>query len=166
MNKTCKQCGRELSVDNFRRYAPRGRGIYKTTQGYHTICKSCEAISVKAAAALSSNDTATIDKLTDHYKALQSRGLAPATKPAKQLLGVATERSKRTNKLDDLLAEVTCGNTAELYNHCELVRNRGYASATEADEAHKRLASQLKQLDEDLYAEITDLVDDWYMEED
>ncbi len=171
MEKTCKQCGRTLPVDSFRKYSPRGKGIYRTAQGHHTICKDCEAISARAATAIRNGDGEAIKKLSDHYRSLQGRGFEPVTKPARQLLGVDSPKPRRRDTLDALLSSVSSYQESShmdeaLQRHCDLVRTRGYESAAEADEAHRLYAESLKQLDEDLYTEITDLVDDWYMEED
>ena len=159
--KACKQCGRSLSIDNFRKYTPRGKGIYKTKQGYHTLCKHCEAISARAAAAMKSGDQEAIDKLVDYYKSLQDRGLEPATAAARKILGLDVER-KVAVTLDDLLSSTT--DNSDLIDHCRKVRERLYASAEEATEVHKRLAYRLKETE--LYEECTNLLDDWYFEED
>ena len=166
-HKTCKQCGRYLAIDEFRKYKPRGTGVYNTTQGHNTICKSCEAISSRASVALSKNDESTIQKLTEHYKLLQSRGLEPVTAPAKRLLGVATTKQVGTRKASlDYLLDITQGNSeTELERHCRLVRCRGYASFEEADAAHRRLAGELNKLGPDVYEEINNLMDDWYLED-
>lgn len=163
--KTCKQCGRYLPIDEFRKYVPRGKGIYKTSQGHHTICKTCEAISARASTALSKNDAETIEMLREHYKVLQSRGYEPVTAPAKRILGVDTvvERARR-DTLADMLSMTQGVGESELDRHCRLVRQRGYESAEAADAAHRRLADELKTYNHDLYEEITELVDDWYME--
>ena len=167
MDKICKQCGRKLPVDSFRKYTPRGNGTYKTTQGCYTICKDCETISARAAAALRKGDQAVIDKLRAHYETLRNRGLEPVTKPAKQLLGVDTQESKYA-ALDDLLTAVGAIDPVysdDLMKHVNMVRTRGYESAEAADYMHRtHYASQLKLIDEELYAEITELVDAWYLE--
>lgn len=167
-HKVCKQCGRDLPIESFRKYTPRGSGVYKTTQGYNTICKDCESISRRASGALQRGDTAMIEKLTEHYRVLQERGLEPVTAPAKRLLGVDTGNGQSTRRasLDDLLGSVqgVVTGESEVEKHCRLVRQRGYTSFEEADVAHRRLADELRATNPALYAEITDLMDEWYME--
>lgn len=167
-HKICKQCGRDLQIEEFRKYTPRGNGIYNTTQGHHTICKNCEKISSRASIALSKNDREAIEMLREHYKLLQEHGLPPVTAPARRLLGVddkhkADKRSDLASLLGVSQAAIARGET-ELDRHCRLVRQRGYVSAEEADAAHRRLADALRAHDQAVYEEITELVDDWYME--
>lgn len=165
-HKVCKQCGRDLPIGEFRKYVPRGNGIYKTTQGHHTLCKNCEKISQRAAHALNKGDEETIEKLRAHYKLLQQRGLEPVTAPARKLLGVDdTRKSKRRDSLDDLLNATQGAAESELEKHCRLVRQRGYESFEAADAAHRRLATELQHTMPDVYEEINNLMDDWYMEE-
>ena len=164
-HKTCKQCGRYLPIDEFRKYVPRGRGIYKTTQGRHTICKTCESISARASTALSKGDEATISKLRDHYKILQDRGYEPATAPARRILGVdITPEKRQRNTLDDMLSITQGVGESEIDKHCRLVRQRGYKSFEEADAAHRRLAAELQHAMPDVYEEINNLMDEWYIE--
>lgn len=171
-HKICKQCGRDLPISEFRKYTPRGTGVYKTTQGHHTLCKNCEAISVRAANALSNGDTAAIEMLRKHYALLQEHGFEPATAPARKLLGV--DDIPRTRQRKDLASMLSVSQEAitgdsftgesELGRHCRLVRQRGYANFDEADAAHRRLAAELPRLGPDVYEEINNLMDDWYME--
>ena len=170
--KVCKQCGRLLPIENFRKYAARGRGVYNTKQGYYTICKQCESISNRTAAALSKGDEATISLLTEHYQVLADRGLPPVTAAAKRLLGYTDVNKPKTDRLSDLLASVrgvaapttdsSVATESALDKHCRLVRTRGYASIEEAEAVHKELLDQLR--DAGLYEEINDLLDEWYME--
>ena len=160
-HKVCKQCGRRLPVDNFRQYAARGRGVYNTKQGRYTICKDCESISNRAAAALRSGNQEVIDKLTEHYQALLDKGFGPVTAPARQLLG-ATKAERKSEGLDDMLRLVRQEDASELDEHCRLVRERGYASADEAYDAHKRL---YKSMPKALQDELNELIEDWFDEE-
>lgn len=167
-HKICKQCGRNLPIEEFRKYVPRGNGIYNTTQGRHTLCKNCEKISARAAAALNKNDVEAIEMLREHYTLLQAHGLPPVTAPARKLLGVddkpkADKHSDLASLLGATQAAVS-GGESEIDRHCRLVRQRGYASAEEADAAHRRLADALRAHDQGVYEEITELVDEWYME--
>lgn len=164
VSKTCKQCGRELPIDKFRKYTPRGAGVRCTSQGYHTICKDCEAISNRAAAALKRNDEETLAKLRQHYKILQDRGLPPVTAAARKVLGEDTAPQENKKTLDNLLAQVSGLGESELDLHCRLLRERRYASVDEAYERHKVLVPQLTEAG--LYAEATELLEQWFDEED
>ena len=162
-SKPCKQCGRHLSVDNFRKYPARGRGVRATETGYYTICKQCESINTKADYALRKGAEEVIEKLRAHYQLLIDRGLPPVTAAAKRLMGCVDDEAKGSSRqsLDDLLAEVSA--ETELERHCRLVRTRGYSSVEEAQQAHSRLTAELHA--HNYYAEITELLDDWYFDE-
>ena len=158
--KQCKQCGRMLSVDNFRKYKPRGRGIYNTTQGCHTICKQCESISNRVVTAMNKGDNELLDKLRKHYQDLSNRGLPPVTAAARRLLGIEGSKESKSADIDSLLASVQ---ESAVETHCRLVRARGYASVDEAQVKHRELTEQLQVAG--YYEEITELLDDWYFEE-
>lgn len=166
MTKICKQCGRELPLESFRKYAPRGRGVYKTEQGHYTICLECEAISRRADYAMKRGDEVAIDKLRNHYQALQDKGYPPATSAAKKLMGVRNEFKpghRDTSSLDNLLASVSgvVDATIELVDKIE---NRKFNSADEAYEAHKPHIAALRQSGKLDY--VTELIEAWYDEED
>lgn len=158
MNKICKQCGRNLPIDSFHKYAARGRGIYTTTQGHHTICKDCESISRRADRALKNNNIELIEKLRTHYKSLQDRGLEPVTAPARRLLGV---EKPKANSIDTLLAAVQTISVTELVDN---IRNRKYANADEAYEAHKPYIDELREVG--MLTEVTELIEEWYDDEE
>ena len=164
--KVCKQCGRTLPDEFFRPYVARGRGIYSTTQGRHTICKDCESMSNRAAAALKKNDIVAIAKLTKYYETLQSRGYAPVTAPAKKLLGISTTQTKAAS-LDDAI-QAMLGNTGtnecvdKAQEHYKRIKERTYESAEEADRVHRTLEDSLRAAG--LYEEATELLDEWYFE--
>ena len=162
--KKCKQCGRKLPLDNFRKYSARGRGVYETKQGYYTICKDCESISNRARTAIANGNEKVTSRLTEHYKRLLDMGFPPVTAPAKQLLNWTKANDDDNDKLEDLLNKVAPAIEYTIEDHCRLVRERGYASFSEADEVHKKLAKRLKEAG--LYEEINDLMDEWYMDED
>lgn len=160
--KQCKQCGRQLSVDNFRKYKPRGKGIYNTTQGYNTICKQCESISNRVVTALNKGDQSTLDKLREHYQLLIDKGLPPVTAAPRRLMGMPDEvRVRSKDSLDELLTCVQA--ESDVDKHCRLVRSRGYVSVDEAQEVHRRLEAQLKE--SGYYEELTELLDEWYFED-
>ena len=159
MNKTCKQCGRDLPVDRFRKYAARGRGVYNTTQGYNTICLDCESISRRADRALKKDDAELIEKLRNHYQILNDRGLPPVTAPARKLLGV--DKVRTSSSLDDLLAAVQTPSIQELIAN---IKSRRFGTADEAYEAHKPLRQALE--DAGMLGYVTELIEAWYDEED
>ena len=160
--KTCKQCGRTLDDACFRKTKSRSKGIYKNvSQGTKTICRDCESINVRAHRALKENDQETIEKLRKHYIMLYGAGYPPVSAAAKRLLGIEVEEAKpRENNLESRLKKYD----EEVFEHAYKVRTRSYSSVDEADEVHRRLESRLKEAD--LYEEITNLLDDWYMDED
>lgn len=168
--KTCKQCGRDLPVDSFRPYAARGRGIYNTKQGRNTICKECESISSRCAAAIKKGDEALLDKFKSHYAALQERGYEPVTAPAKKLLGIVDNSAgtgastiahrRRTKSLDDLMSGVL--GISETQVHLDKLRSRSYLTFEEAEQTHLKLESSLRATG--LYEEASDLLDAWFME--
>lgn len=159
--KKCKQCGRMLEDDQFRPTKSRSNGIYKTTKlGSSSICRSCESLNVRAHKALKDCDEAAIEKLRTHYQKLQGIGLPPVTAAAKKLLGIVSPSGMPIDKAETNKA---LNYDYELLAHAEAVRNRTYTSVDEADAVHKRLAERLKQAG--LYAEISDLLDDWFMDE-
>lgn len=94
--QTCKQCGLELPVDEFKQYQSRSEGIRRTTTGRYTICKHCEKMSAYAAKLnklhesgnITEGEAAERQALIDYYTDLVDRGLPPATKPVRQLLGI------------------------------------------------------------------------------
>ena len=166
MMKTCKQCGRLLPEESFRKYPARGRGVYKTEQGRYTICLECEAISRRADYAMKKGDAVTIDKLRTHYQALMDKGFQPATAAAKKLMGLQNEfkpgrRSAAT--LDNLLTSVSGPNNI-LNDLVDKIEKRQFANADEAYEAHKPHIAQLRAAGRLEY--VTELIEAWYDEED
>lgn len=161
--KQCKQCGRVLNVDSFRKYKSRGKGIYNTTQGCYTICKQCESISNRVVTAINKGDQEVLDKLREHYRRLINKGLPPVTAAPRRLMGLTTDdnRKKCVDSLDDLLCDVQ--SESEVDKHCRLVRSRGYVSLDEAQQVHRQLEQQLKECD--YYEELTELLDEWYFED-
>lgn len=159
--KTCKQCGRTLDDACFRKTKSRSKGIYKNvSQGTKTICRDCESINVRAHRALKENDQATIELLRKHYIKLYGAGHPPVSAAAKRLLGITVEQtSKRENDLMSRLQKYD----NEAFEHAYKVRTRSYSSVDEADEVHRRLSDRLRYAD--LYEEITNLLDEWYMDE-
>ena len=80
--KTCKQCGRYLDESAFQRYVPRGKGIYNTTQGTHTICKECESFNrtvnyAYKASPRNVEQQEIVDQAMKIYKRLISMGYHP-----------------------------------------------------------------------------------------
>ena len=162
--KRCKQCGRELPVSRFRRYKSRGAGVRNTNTGYNTLCRDCESISNRAAAALKRGDEDTLSKLRTHYKALQDRGLPPVTASARRVLGEDVAVSRGVDTLDSLLAQVSGVGESDISRHCRLLRERAYSCVDEAYEVHKTLVARLTEAG--LYEEANELLEDWFDEED
>lgn len=159
--KTCKQCGRTLDDACFRKTKSRSKGIYKNlSQGTKTICKDCESINVRAHRALKENDKETIELLRRHYIMLYGAGYPPVTAAAKRLLDIPVEpSSSRENNLVHRLKKYD----EDVFEHAYKVRTRAYGSVDEADKVHRQLESRLREAD--LYEEITNLLDEWYMDE-
>lgn len=161
--KICKQCGRTLDDACFRKTKSRSKGIYKNlSQGTKTICKDCESLNIRAHTALKYNDTAAIEKLRAYYERLASLGHPPVTAAAKRLLGVEADSGASRIKENALFESIMQSDT-EVLEHARKVRERLYSSVDEADEVHRKLVDKLKEAD--LYEEITNLLDDWYMDE-
>ncbi len=163
--KTCKQCGRTLDDACFRKTKSRSKGIYKNlSQGTKTICKDCESINIRAHNALKSGDEVAVAKFRNYYERLALLGHPPVTAAAKRILGIDVEEGPANGRIrENSLFETIVGQSAELLEHARKVRERSYASVDEADQVHRRLEQQLR--DADLYEEITNLLDDWYMDE-
>ena len=155
--KICKQCGRTLDDECFRKTAPRGRGVYKTTQGSSTICRECESLNIRAHTALKKIEAGIpvdTSQLRQHYQLLTDMGHPPVTAAARRLMGLEPlSASKETNTL--------LANT-DLLMHIKKIRDRSYASFDEADEAHRRLEDRLKAAG--LYEEENELLEVWYDE--
>ena len=109
--KTCRQCGRSLTLPNFRRYYPRGAAAQKQKElnvGYNTVCKECEAFNAKVNYIYRSDKrTQEQQKLLDDaavfYKALADKGLEPKGRYASDILVDA--HSKRASSYSDSLKD-------------------------------------------------------------
>lgn len=102
--KKCKQCGRTLSIEAYRRYTPRGRGIYDTTTGYHTVCKECENFNQTVNSAYSRPESERtpyqqelLVKAKTVYEKLHSSGLEPKGRYAKDILNIHKETTHSTD---------------------------------------------------------------------
>ena len=100
--KRCKQCGRTLNIESFRKYPYRGEGKYNNTkQGHYTICYDCEAVERHATRLLKKQEndeltpelTLQMQKVIAHYTTLTKRGLPPVTKNAKLIVGQPPTKS-------------------------------------------------------------------------
>lgn len=113
--KVCRQCGRDLPVDAYRKYVSRGKGIYDTSTGYHTVCKECENFNQqvnnayrKPVEARTQAQINLLCKAKTLYEALQRRGLEPKGRYAADVLGLTIGRdavSSTDSYLASLLAE-------------------------------------------------------------
>lgn len=157
--KKCKQCGRMLEEECFRKTKSRSNGIYKnTSQGTKTICRSCESLNIRAHRALKDNNEEAMSQLREHYRRLSLAGYPPVTAAAQRLLGSATNSIRQNEALCH-----TANYDAEVLEHAYKVQTRSYSSVDEADRIHRQLEDKLREAD--LYEEITNLLDDWYMDE-
>lgn len=107
--KTCVQCGRTLPISSYRPYTPRGKGIYNTTVGHHTVCRECENFNQAVAVAYKSEartprQVALLEQAKVLYETLHARGLAPKGRYAADVLGL-TKAVKKTS-VDKYLAEL------------------------------------------------------------
>jgi hypothetical protein len=167
--KTCKQCGKTKTVDNFRKNPARGKGIYKTQQGYHNYCKECEAINTQAI-ALEKNpnsNTGLYKQLVDYYSALNNAGLGIATAVAARYLGIDKDEAaphKLTDKLTSIITDLQSDTPDELHVHANKVKLRTYTSLDEARAEHDRLTKKLKEAG--MYEEVDIMLEDWELEED
>lgn len=163
--KKCKQCGQVLEDEAYRKYAPRGKGIYKTEQGYHTICKECENINNRALQLEKdpSKNQELYNKLVDYYTSLDKKGLGIASAVAGRYLAkdkpVAPRRSL-IDKLDDLIGAATAD---ECETFIARVRERAFADSGEAWSHYDRLKTQLNATG--LRDEAARLIDIWEGEE-
>lgn len=164
--KQCKQCGMLLNDEAFRKTKTRSKGLYKNlSQGTKTICRSCESLDVRARRAMNEGNEEVCGQLREHYMKLLRAGHPPVTAAAKRILGnayidaAAQVRSVTSNAS----LKLTDSYDTEVLDHAYKVKNRLYASVDEADKCHRELESRLREAD--LYEEITDLLDEWYMSE-
>lgn len=159
--KICKQCGRALQLDCFVKYPARGRGIYDTKQGHHTVCKECEQVDRIARWLLTHPEDTRLNTIKKHYETLKQRGLPPVTKAAAQLIGhvMLKEGKGRPKSLPKFVLDVQDENVLA---HADKVRNRTYSSFEEADAAHRIYTDGLRAAG--LYEEINNLMDEWFDE--
>lgn len=138
--KVCKQCGRKLPVDSFRKYRPRGKGIYNTKQGRSTLCKNCESVNNivagierrEAAGTATVKDAENKQLLIAHYQQLIDLGLPPVTAAAKRLMGLDDTKAATRKSLESTLVDITAPTKryAEIRQASEAVRIRMEAADT------------------------------------
>ena len=110
-SKVCKQCGRRLNIDAFRKYVPRGAGIYDTTVGRHTVCKECENFNQLVNAAYrkpvdkrTQKQNELLEKAKEFYEELHRRGMEPKGRYAADVLG--TSKEDKPDATDSYFASV------------------------------------------------------------
>jgi len=169
--KQCKQCGRILELDKFRKYSSRSRTKKEGPTGCNTVCKDCESINMKAYnlsrnTNLTQQDLEMLDKIKQHYTALMERGYPPVTAAARKLMNyeqpdgpASLVRAERSLSAFGEIANYT----KVLTEHIQKIKDRSYASFDEADAKHKELVDKLRGAG--LYEQATDLLDEWFMEE-
>lgn len=143
--KVCKQCGRKLPVDSFRKYRPRGKGIYNTKQGRSTLCKNCESVNNivagierrEAAGTATVKDAENKQLLIAHYQQLIDLGLPPVTAAAKRLMGLDDTKAATRKSLESTLVDITAPTKrhAEMRQASEAIRAR--IEAAEAEKPSK-----------------------------
>lgn len=115
-----------LPISSYRPYKPRGKGIYNTTVGHHTVCKECENFNQAVTVAYNSKartpkQVALLEQAKVLYETLHARGLAPKGRYAADVLGL-TKEAKKTS-VDKYLAEVVSRYT-EMTVSEEIVKTR------------------------------------------
>jgi hypothetical protein len=142
--KTCVQCGRTLPISSYRPYAPRGKGIYNTTVGHHTVCKECENFNQAVAVAYKSEartprQVALLEKAKVLYETLHARGLAPKGRYAADVLGLNKEVKKTS--VDKYLAELM-GTGDELKDEYNKLLN---LDLTEEPDVYQEMLDELRE---------------------
>lgn len=99
--KVCKQCGRMLRIDAYRKYVSRSKGKYETTTGHHTVCRECENFNQQVnnaysrpAEMRSNAQELLLDKAKHLYEELHRRGLEPKGRYAAEVLGLNNKTGK------------------------------------------------------------------------
>ena len=158
-SKVCKQCGRRLSIDAFRKYKPRGAGIYETTTGHHTVCIECENFNQlvnnayrKPADQRTQKQNELLEKAKEFYEELQRRGLEPKGRYAADILG--TGKDSKADSTDSYFASVLGGLDNAKYVQEETTEE---APKTPTDRGQELLEMELVQ-EPDVYQA---LVDEW-----
>lgn len=167
-NKRCKQCLVDKPLDEYALYAPRGKGIYNTKQGHHTICKACESINAMASTAerrgFPREDVKR--KLVDYYK------LVPGKLPAvgnRLLCNKVAKPEERTSTLDNELDRLkedtfTTSNSEISVNY--ILSKLNARDFDSPDDARDMIDSNIEALKSSgLYAEAMALWDEWDMED-
>lgn len=109
-NKICQQCGRELSIENFKPYRSRSKGIRNTNTSRNTLCTECSNFN----ANMSRIWKIPVDQQTEHQKhlleiakdlyfELAKRGLKPKGAYCSHVLGTDEARTDTTESFVDSL---------------------------------------------------------------
>lgn len=172
IEKQCRQCLQVKPYEEYDKYKPRGKGLYKTTQGYHTICRSCERVNSMAMMSerrgFTNEDTK--QKLIDYY--LRIPGKLPAI--GNRILNVDNvleAAPQRNNTLDNELSRMCSDDykpnirfdRVSIGDVVRKVRNREYDSVDEADKILVDYESEFKQAG--VYDTLKELIEDWFMED-
>ena len=88
--KICKQCGMLKSIEEFRKYIPRGNGVRNTKQGSFIVCRSCEKLARDVKAVLDKGET-NFDGLRVMFL---RPGWQPVLKPIRIALGLEEDRPR------------------------------------------------------------------------
>lgn len=107
MKKFCKQCGILLDEDSFRQYVPRGKGIYHTTVGRHTVCRDCENFNARIARLYKTDPTSPkLDEAARLYVDLHNRGLEPVGAYARVVLADREQNKVQEDSYDAYIRRV------------------------------------------------------------
>lgn len=168
--KQCKQCGRTLTLPNFRSYYPRGAAAQKVREareagmqppeskvGCSTVCKECEAFNAKVNRIYkldmrTQEQQSLLDEAATFYKALASRGLEPKGRYAADVLSLSTDSSNKDKSKSSI-------QEARNFMRSLLAPTASTASTGDAPvvEGQKLLKLVLTQ-EPDIYQQ---MVDDW-----
>jgi hypothetical protein len=159
-------------MDAYRRYAARGKGIYKTEQGHHTVCKECENINARAIQLEKTpgKDPELHQQLVDYYQALYDAGLGVASAVAGRYTGQekpvddSTRRGSLGDRLTQRTSQLKSRQSDECTNFIQLVRLRQYTNSATAWARYDELKQQLQ--DAGLRDEAARLIDEWEADEE
>lgn len=155
--KVCKQCGRNLCVDAYRKYVSRSKGIYNTTTSYHTVCKECENFNQQVNNAYTKpieirtpKQVELLSKAKILYEELHRRGLEPKGRYAAYVLGINIDKS--TGSRTDNYFE-------SIMNQSDIVKESVQANSDEVMNKGNELLSIELTEEPDVYQA---MVDEWH----
>lgn len=143
--KICAQCGQNKPLDQFRKYAPRGKGVYNTNVGTYTICRSCEQLGRDVKALMAKGHT----DFTDLGRLFKQPGWVPKLKPIRDALGVKRTCSSQSveERYKATVAQVAISHSVEeikafIYD----LEDRTVDSPTDLYARNKELDASMREL--------------------